>query len=169
VIIGFTGSRYGLTREAQIESAVSLLRRLRDVGFWEFWHGNCVGADTQMAGVAHTLGLKTVAWPGKDTPDLQDMSFVSDETREPQANLRRNKAIAQGCGVLVAAPKQTEEVLRSGTWSAVRYARQVQKTIYIVQPDGRIDKETPERISPERLVSRKVEHGIQLKKERPFA
>jgi hypothetical protein len=47
--------------------------------------------------------------------------------------LTRNRDIVQASSILVAAPK-SDEIVRSGTWSTVRYARQCDRTIYILLP-----------------------------------
>ena len=39
---------------------------------------------------------------------------------------------------LVAAPKEDEEVVRSGTWATVRYARKAGRVVLVVRPDGTI-------------------------------
>lgn len=52
--------------------------------------------------------------------------------------LQRNKVIVDRCGVLVAAPGEAQEQLRSGTWSTIRYARRVGRPVIMVLPDGTV-------------------------------
>jgi predicted Rossmann fold nucleotide-binding protein DprA/Smf involved in DNA uptake len=46
--------------------------------------------------------------------------------------LVRNRAIVNSSGLLIAAPAG-EEILRSGTWSTVRYARSKDKRVRILE------------------------------------
>ena len=52
----------------------------------------------------------------------------------PRDYLDRNKDIVNNCDLLIAAPKENTEVLRSGTWSTVRYAKQLGVTVVIIEP-----------------------------------
>jgi hypothetical protein len=45
------------------------------------------------------------------------------DVRAPKPYLDRNKEIVRETALLVAAPAEAVEQLRSGTWSTVRYAR----------------------------------------------
>jgi hypothetical protein len=40
---------------------------------------------------------------------------------------------------LVACPLQDMEQPRGGTWSTVRYARALGRTVAVISPDGRVD------------------------------
>jgi predicted Rossmann fold nucleotide-binding protein DprA/Smf involved in DNA uptake len=58
----------------------------------------------------------------------------------PKAPLDRNRDIVDAAAVLIAAPKEMTETLRSGTWATVRYARKQGKQVWIVWPDGTVSK-----------------------------
>ena len=45
--------------------------------------------------------------------------------------------------LVIAAPREYEEVLRSGTWATVRYTRHSFKRLIIVRPDGTIREHNP--------------------------
>jgi hypothetical protein len=132
---------------------------------YHFHHGMCVGADDEAAEDAAELGYWTIAWPGAERPDLRH-TRVSNDYRGVLPNLERNKIIAQTVEVMTFTPKQETEVLRSGTWATVRYARAAGTTAYIVQPSGRIDKEWQAPVAG-RLVDRKHETNINLRGDRP--
>jgi hypothetical protein len=119
VIVGFTGSRAGMTARQ--------LARVREVleQATEAHHGDCVGGDAEVHAIAIELGVPVVIHP----PDKQKhraccQGAVRAEPERPY--LRRNRDIVRACDLLVAAPKESEEppVQRGqGTWSTVRYAR----------------------------------------------
>ena len=50
--------------------------------------------------------------------------------------LERNKKIVNCCDILIAAPKQINEVLRSGTWSTIRYAKKIGIEVFIILPNN---------------------------------
>ena len=45
--------------------------------------------------------------------------------------LKRNKNIVNGCNILIACPIDNKPVLRSGTWSTIRYAEKINKKVMI--------------------------------------
>lgn len=131
--VGFTGTQVGMTGE-QAASVNNLL------GMWvpgEFHHGGCVGSDVQAAELARVWGYKTVRHPG-DTPSKQDAKFLDDDSRMVLPNLARNHVIVDEVELMIAAPRQDQEVQRSGTWATIRYARKAARPLYIVFPDGMI-------------------------------
>jgi hypothetical protein len=132
ISVGITGTQKGLT-EAQF-AALELL--LPHMGMTEIHAGDCVGVDAEIVTyVKEALpSVKTVGHP----PTIADKrAFLEyDEERAPKDYLVRNHAIVDAADYLVACPKEDEEVLRSGTWATVRYARKTGKTVVIIKPDG---------------------------------
>src|SRR5215472_6419116 len=112
--VGFTGTRHGLTIR-QFQSLRRLLMVMRDAGGVEFHHGDCLGADQKAHYLAKTLGFRVVLHPPSN-PRARAWC-VADESRPPLPYLVRNQVIVDECRVLVAAPRQATETLRSGTWS----------------------------------------------------
>lgn len=138
--VGFTGTQKGMTSE-QIDAVGKRLLDLKKVNpIYSFLHGDCIGADEQALTIATSLGYYTVAYP--PLSEKKKTVLHSDRRNHPKPYLERNKNIAVGCDRLIAAPAQHGEVLRSGTWATVRYARQVGRIIYIVYPNGREEIET---------------------------
>jgi hypothetical protein len=41
---------------------------------------------------------------------------------------------------LIAAPAEPEEQLLSGTWSTVRFARKLGKPVFLILPDGTVNR-----------------------------
>lgn len=98
----------------------------------EFHHGDCVGADYEAAFLAREIGYRVVGHP----PLVQTKRgfFACDELCLPKKYLDRNRDIVDACSVLVAAPKESQETVRSGTWATVRYARKIGRAIEMVRP-----------------------------------
>lgn len=133
MIVGFTGSREGMTL-CQKHALVSLLRSL---GVTQFHHGCCVGADVQAHAYARALGLQIHGHPGFDVGHPMraelDGFAVLHETWPP---LVRNGYIVVACDVLIAAPLQPEHsppAQRSGTWATIRRARKIGKRVEVLQ------------------------------------
>jgi hypothetical protein len=73
-----------------------------------------------------------VAHPPINTSKMS--SFVSDETREPKEYILRNQDIVNESNKVYAAPYQAKEILRSGTWATVRYAKRKIKGATVIHP-----------------------------------
>ena len=127
--IGFTGTRRGMT-EAQRKA----LRTLLLTGSGKFHHGDAIGADAEAHDIAVALGHAVAIHPAT-LPDQRAFKSASD-IRSPRAPLVRNKAIARETNVLIAAPGERDEQLRSGTWATIRHARRLKRPIAIIFPDG---------------------------------
>lgn len=139
VIIGFTGTHRGMTKEQKAAVFMWL------GGFWmshvpfEFHHGMCVGADEQAADLAFNLRSKIVAHPGmnKDGRVWLRSPFNHNDLVLPQKHfLDRNHDIVDVCDTLIATPGEAVEQVRSGTWATIRYARKIGRKMYVVAPDG---------------------------------
>lgn len=132
--VGFTGTQYGMSnyQKDEVRSILISLAVKFGVGSLEFHHGNCVGSDEQSARMAKELGFWVVAHPPIDTKKMSD--FVSDEIRTPKQYLDRNKDIVDECNELIATTRTTEEQLRSGTWSTIRYVKRKNKPYRIIYP-----------------------------------
>jgi hypothetical protein len=105
---------------------------LSQLGVTELHHGDCVGADAEAHEIARTLGAVVISHP----PDKDDRRAFcgADEMLPPAPYLMRNRAIVDSVKVLVAAPASDHEVLRSGTWATVRYARKRGVLVLVVGP-----------------------------------
>ncbi len=60
---------------------------------------------------------------------------------ESKPYLERNRDIVDASEVLIACPSTREEVMRSGTWATVRYARKKGMKITLIFRDGTCEKE----------------------------
>ena len=140
VKIGFTGTQEGMTI-SQKKSFLSVWQMIEDeLGpIREFHHGDCIGADDEADDFAITMftrvGIGTVVIHPPDV-DTKRAWCVGDITEKPLPYLERNTEIVKACDVLIATPKEQEEVLRSGTWATIRRARKYNKKLAVIFPDG---------------------------------
>jgi hypothetical protein len=97
-------------------------------------HGDCVGADADFNKLC--LDFKLETWCRPCTITSMRAFTKSTPIADPAPPLVRNREIVKQCTFLIACPSTFTEEVRSGTWATVRYAREAEKTIYIVFPDG---------------------------------
>lgn len=126
-IVGFTGTRHGMS-EHQKEQVAAVLDSL---GAKELHHGDCLGADDEAARIAYDKGIRVVAHP----PEIQRYRAYAPghETHDAKPYLERNRDIVDISQVLIATPDRPE-VLRSGTWATVRYARMCGRKLFVIYP-----------------------------------
>jgi len=142
MIFGFTGTMNGMTKAQKI-AVVNLLGTL-DVEVLH--HGCCKGADVEANDFAVALGVKTYGHPSTVTNTQRECTLHKMYLAFPPL-VRDKHIVMEGTHGLIATPKTPKEVLRSGTWTTVRYARAMQRKIWIVRPDGTVKAETPERLA----------------------
>jgi hypothetical protein len=105
-------------------------------------HGACIGADETAVIHGHGLAYHVVALPCT-WRNMQSIAALeaSDEVRQEQAPLARNRTIVAECDLLIACPSRMPEYRRSGTWATVRHARKAGKQVIIVWPNGDVTHE----------------------------
>lgn len=132
--LGFTGTRKGVTLE-QRKAVAELIASLKPK---EFHHGDCVGSDEEVHALIreHAVDCKVVIHP--PLIDAARAYCEGDEVRPSKAYLSRNRDIVNATDALAATPGEPYEVLRSGTWSTVRFAAKVGKRVHLVLPGGGI-------------------------------
>jgi hypothetical protein len=146
--IGFTGTSRGMTAD-QKERLRDFLRGIvrtevhQGNSFVEFHHGDCIGADDEAATIAHEEGCSIVAHPGYPAGKPEDTTFRAfnphNETILPAKEfLKRDHDIVNVTDHMIAAPHTDKELVRSGTWTTVRYARKANKGISFVYPNRRM-------------------------------
>ena len=158
-LIGFTGSRDGMTA-AQKVAVTKILETLQTrirIGGGSYeslppigsplghpvkpivGHGDCVGADAEFDAIATSMGLERHIYPC----DIQSMRAHCElrgaiQISEPARPLIRNQRLVTDSMVMIATPKEYQEVLRSGTWSTIRHARKRSSVLLLVTPDGNL-------------------------------
>lgn len=145
MIIGFTGTRKGMTE--QQKSQVRDLLSVFVVS--EAHHGGCKGADSDFHwAVRDVCGeeLPVTIYPSNfgasakmdlSSAELEENTSLKGE-KDPW---ERNKDIIDPCDVIFATPAQPFEEPRGGTWHAVRYSRKTGKKIIVIWPDGSVRHE----------------------------
>lgn len=129
--VGFSGTQTGMSQE-QIWAVSEFLDD--NLHFSVVHHGLCIGADHDFHRLARLSGLRVVGHPPINTRKM--VALDCDEMREPKEYLVRNKDIVNESALMLFTPMGFEEELRSGTWSTVRYTREVEVPGVIVWPDG---------------------------------
>lgn len=132
--VGMTGTRFGLT-EPQFEA---FQRVLPWVTITEFHHGDCVGADAEIATFLkqEQPSIRIVCRPCTITKARAYTE--ADETHEPIGPLDRNQLIVDSVEMMLAFPGKMAEQQRSGTWFTIRYARRQGTPLAIFWPDGSV-------------------------------
>lgn len=138
--VGFTGNRWGmaLAQKLAVERLVDDITADNYKGAGQdgdivFHMGDCVGSDKEFYQIVGSL-WRRVGHPPSRT---QFRAFLDyDEERPVKDYLPRNKDIVDESSILIATPASYDEIVRSGTWSTVRYAMKKRKIVYIIFPDG---------------------------------
>jgi predicted Rossmann fold nucleotide-binding protein DprA/Smf involved in DNA uptake len=132
MIIGFTGTRKGMTQQ-QHRTVTELVSRASTAT--HVIHGDCIGADYNFHNIAVKAGLSVVLRPC-NLSNQRAYSEGAEKVYEPEKPIARNHKIVSECSGLIACPGKMTEEMRSGTWATIRYARQNSKRVVIVWPDG---------------------------------
>lgn len=137
MVIGFTGTREGMSKSQKKLFKESILIINEKERIDEFHHGDCIGADSEAHDLIreHLPDVKIVVHPPKEST-LR--AFRLGIIRTPKPYLDRNKDIVNEIDLLIASPKELDEVKRSGTWSTIRYAKKNFKPVIILL---RVEKE----------------------------
>ena len=133
MIVGFTGSRNGLT-SLQKSSLKELLTKLNLVE--KGHHGDCLGADVEFHDVCLEMKIPIVLHPpSNDKNRAFCQGYIAKHPEAPY--LERDRDIVDAVNLIIATPAGPER-LRSGTWTTVRYARKKNKAIIIIESDGNL-------------------------------
>ena len=139
--VGFTGTREGMTQKQKEMLHAELLRPTFADAF--FHHGDCIGADAEAHDIAERLELRINIHPSdRIAGRALKKPNKGGNLWPPKPPLERNAIIVAAADVLIACPKQMQEVLRSGTWATVRYARKKGIEVTIIYPDGSCSMES---------------------------
>ena len=137
--LGFTGSSdFGMPTDEQVKYITQVFYLL---GAMHVHHGDCVNSDAKFHEIAkffkeHTGKPLIHVHPPSDP---KKRAFCNgDIVYAEKPYLKRNRNIVNMVDVLLACP-HGPEVLRSGTWSTIRYAKQKGIAIHIVYPDGKFE------------------------------
>jgi thiamine pyrophosphate-dependent acetolactate synthase large subunit-like protein len=134
--IGVTGSRTPRT-PVQLAAVRDFLESHAGAQrILELHHGDCTGADEEVAEIARELGYRIISHPPIETKHRAFVPSYLELT--PNGYHERNHDIVNSCDVLLVVPNGPEH-LRSGTWSTARFARLIGREGTIIYPDGELD------------------------------
>lgn len=137
IVLGVTGTRNEPTRE-QRNSIRDIIDRYSFRS--KMHHGCCVGVDAYITVLCRLRSWTIVAHPPINRAYFSSISYNSSDIKlQDEEYLVRNQIIVIDTNMLLAVPETEEEVVRSGTWSTVRFARTLAHPILIVWPSGRIE------------------------------
>lgn len=133
--VGFTGTQKGMTDLQKAAISDIFTKEQPKVAY----HGGCIGADIQFDDICYSNHLATVIYPSNIYEKWGRWHYTPFvmATNKP---LTRNHIIVDKSDLLIATPKETSEVLRSGTWATIRYAVGKHKPVYIVYLNGLIER-----------------------------
>lgn len=133
--LGFTGTRVGMTREQGLAFQLLISHRRFDP-LVEYHHGDCTGADEESHGVIRRTRPRVTIIGHPPLNDKFRAFCDFDLEMSPLDYIERDFAIVDSVDYLVATPRQTFEVRRSGTWTTMRYAARQKKPVMVIWPDG---------------------------------
>jgi hypothetical protein len=137
MIIGFSGTR-GLSTAAQRASFKEKIAELKPD---EFHHGDCIGWDVMADFLIQKYSPQTtiVVHPPVNETYRANCGSNRHIFKRAKPYLVRNRNIVSAANMMLFCPGQSQEKLRSGTWSTVRYARKVGKAGFILLPNGDVE------------------------------
>lgn len=131
LIVGFSGSRYGMTEPQRrgVEVLLDLIcpRKAR--------HGLCLGSDAGFDGMCVDRGIWRIGHP----PLKREWrAWIDVDELLPEKDYHpRDRDIVDGSHVLIATPRRLSG---GGTWYTVNYARVRPIWIILVYPDGVVEE-----------------------------
>jgi len=107
----------------------------------ELHQGKCQGVDESAVEIVSKLFPKAVIhdYPSNDKAIIYETIYPVKSRRikhKRKPALKRNHDVVDACDLLIACPHTKKEVLRSGTWATIRYAKKVNKKMIIINPNG---------------------------------
>lgn len=118
--IGFTGTRQGMSQNQKEQFVLKLF----DLDLTEFHHGDCIGADADAHDIVREFfpDVKIIIHPPERTGS---QAFKQGDLYHPtKPYIMRDRDIVRDSDYLIGAPLDVE-VIRSGTWTTIRYARKI--------------------------------------------
>jgi len=128
-----TGTRKGLT-EPQFDFIMKEI--IECTSITDLHEGDCIGVDYQVTQMFQDIRpeVEIHCHPS----NLRTRGYgLYDQIREPKDALVRNRDMVDESLALWGCPAGVE-ILRSGTWACIRYARKMGLLITLVMPDGEV-------------------------------
>lgn len=136
MILGFTGTRHGMT-ERQRFAVSEYLDKCRPT---ETHSGDCKGADSQFLDAALLCAGNFPPRTHGHPCDVKDWRAHRryDHLHPVKSPAMRNQDIVKASDELLAAPRTMKREPRSGTWMTMDMAYAAKKTVIVAWPDGTI-------------------------------
>lgn len=152
MIIGFTGTREGLTNQQLAWLVTTFEAGRQDGTITQVHHGACVGADAAVHAQAIELEIPVHVWPPVNPKYLAAECVTGHKTvpvfvHAPMPYLDRDRQIVGATYGLIALPKQNEQpdrMLWGGTWYTVDFAERTSKPVIICYPNGTVEQRFPD-------------------------
>lgn len=125
--LGFTGTMGGLT----VRQHYMLFERLTSLKPAVLVHGGCIGGDDEADKMAADMGIPRLVFPSTRIDKRVSDEVLRSRTgsvvwiRPAKEPLDRNPDIVNAVEQLIACPRQSRMITRSGTWTTVRLARRI--------------------------------------------
>lgn len=135
--LGFTGTRNGMTRSQRRAVIGHLDRWSLKYDLLEVHHGDCIGADSDFHDLCTQFWgkeLRVVIHPPVDSSRRAWKSYQKQITLSPVDFIKRNHDIVASVDGMLAAPAESQEILRSGTWATIRHARKTGVPLILLNP-----------------------------------
>lgn len=134
MILGFTGTRYGMTEKQRFAVSAFLDQHKPR----ETHSGDCKGADSEFLDAALICNGNFPPCTHGHPCDIEKWRAHRkyDVLHPVKAPLDRNLDIVESSEHLLAAPRTMKPERRSGTWTTIRAAHQAKKDVTIIYPDG---------------------------------
>jgi hypothetical protein len=127
--IGFTGTQLGMSQHQKEQFVL----KLDELGVTEFHHGDCIGADGEAHDIVRLFFPKVWIVGHLPLSNGKRAFKKCDAYRDPLPYLVRDHKIVDETEFLIGSPKSDAEILRSGTWATIRYARKKGDFLHILQ------------------------------------
>jgi len=139
--IGFLGGSYlGMNNYQKMEVDASIKYLKRNFIITGVYHSGCIGADLEFHEMILNNSLVVDIYIHQTSNAARQAAMTDNENINliymPEAPTRlKNRTIIDNVEILIVAPKETYEVRTSGLWGAVRYARKINRTMWIIHPN----------------------------------
>jgi hypothetical protein len=131
--IGFTGTRRGMSYNQKKNFRI-IFGALAQIYEIKLHHGDAIGADAEADAIGRLYNAKIIIHPPTD-PKYRAFCCKRGDIQFPEKPyLVRDRDIVDPCDLLISTPMTVVEILRSGTWATIRYARKTDKPRINLEP-----------------------------------
>ncbi len=126
--VGFTGTREGMSQPQK----EALVLQLYELNPSEFHHGDCVGADEEAHRIVREFFPSCQIHVYPPLSEWKRAFTKGDVIYEPEMYLERDRNIVRNTELLIGAPLTKNEILRSGTWTTIRFGKGLGRRVIIL-------------------------------------